>query len=109
QLARGNQEYNRGRAQHRKQVPFVTALYRAPRHLRLRLCHHPRLLQIASVAEPWALPTAHLTPAACSVAGDNPPGRGASSGVHKGESGTRRSTLVGQERLVDIPSPTRQL
>ena len=41
---------NRGRAQHRKQVPFVTALYRAPRHLRLRLRHHPRLLQIASVA-----------------------------------------------------------
>jgi hypothetical protein len=39
-----------GRLQHRKQVPFVTALYRAPRHLRLRLRHHPRLLQIASVA-----------------------------------------------------------
>jgi len=50
QLARGNQEYNRGRAQHPKQVPFVTALYRVPRHLRLRLRHHPRLLQIARVA-----------------------------------------------------------
>src|SRR5215472_4698784 len=50
QLARGNQEYKRGRAQHRKQEPFVTALYRAPRHLRLRLRHHPRLLQIVSVA-----------------------------------------------------------
>src|SRR6516162_8422645 len=45
QLAGGNEEYNRGRAQHRKQVPFVTALYRATRHLRLRLRHHPRLLQ----------------------------------------------------------------
>src|SRR5271167_2735148 len=50
QLARGNQEYNGRRTQHRKQVPFVTALYRATRHLRLRLRHHPRLLQIASVA-----------------------------------------------------------
>src|SRR5262249_28168794 len=50
QLARGNQEYNRGRAQHRNQVLFVTAYYRATRHLRLRLRHHSRLLQIASVA-----------------------------------------------------------
>src|SRR5262249_44678194 len=40
QLARGKQEYNRGRAQHRKQVPFVTALCRYARHLRLRLRHH---------------------------------------------------------------------
>src|SRR5262249_8286243 len=40
QVAHGNQEYNRGRAQHRKQLPSVTALYRYTSHLRLGLRHH---------------------------------------------------------------------